>query len=90
MVTEKDWMSFKENYIRKVFKDGYSVISATGHWYDTAAHRMITEATYMVICNYKKSAATSKQIDSLCYWYKTLFQQQSVMRVDKRARTYFE
>jgi len=89
MVTEKEWNSFKETYISKVFKQGSSVSSVQGNWYDTAARKLITEPTYMVSCYYKKSPAISKQIDSLCSWYKTLFKQQSVLRVDKKVKAHF-
>ncbi len=85
MVNEKDWNNFKENYIRKVFKEGSTVISVSGNWYDTASHQLITEPNYVVIYYYKKSPQISRQIDSLRYWYKNLFQQQSVLRVDKKT-----
>jgi hypothetical protein len=89
MVNEKEWTHFKENYIRKVFKEGSTVISVSGNWYDTARHELITEPTYVVIYYYKKSPRLSRQIDSLRYWYKNLFQQQSVLRVDKKANASF-
>jgi hypothetical protein len=43
----------------------------------------------MVSYNYKKSPAISKQIDSLRAWYKNLFNQQSVLRVDKKVKAQF-
>lgn len=89
MITEKEWNDFKENHIIKVFKEGNSVFSSVGNWYDTAAHKMITEPSYMVVYNYKKSSLISRQIDSLANLYKKLFNQQSVLRVDKKTRTWF-
>ena len=89
MVSEKEWNNFRENYISKVFKEGSTVISTSGSWLDPSSHKLITEPGYVVIYNYKKSAFISKQIDSLRYWYKTLYQQQSVMRVDKKTQTRF-
>jgi Protein of unknown function (DUF3574) len=89
MVTEAEWNQFKENYINKVFKEGSSVINVTGNWYDPDHHKMITEPTYLVIYDYKPSNRISKQIDSLRYWYKTLFQQQSVLRVDRKVKASF-
>ena len=89
MVTANDWDLFKENYIRKVCKEGSTVINVTGNWYDTAQHKLIIEPTYVVIYYYKKSPAVSKQIDSLRYWYKHLFQQESVLRVDKNVAASF-
>ena len=88
-VTESEWNDFKEKYISKVFKEGSTVINVTGNWYDPDAHKLITEPTYKVIYFYKKSGDVSKQIDSLRYWYKTLFQQQSILRVDKKVKASF-
>jgi len=89
MVTETEWKQFKENYINKVFKEGNTVINATGSWFDPDNHKMITEPAYLVIYDYKPSTHISKQIDSLRYWYKKLFQQQSVLRVDKKVKLSF-
>lgn len=88
-VTESEWNNFKENYVSKVFKEGSTVINVTGNWYDPDAHKLITEPTYKVIYFYKKSNNVSKQIDSLRYWYKTLFQQQSILRVDRKVKASF-
>lgn len=88
-VTETEWNQFKENYISKVFREGSTVINVTGNWYDPEARKLITEPTYQVIYFYKKSDAVSRQIDSLRNWYKTLFKQQSVLRVDKKVRARF-
>lgn len=88
-VTEAEWNRFKENYISKVFKEGSSVINLTGNWYDPQSHKLISEPTYKVIYFYKRSRQISIQIDSLRYWYKTLFQQQSVLRVDKKVKASF-
>ena len=89
MVTEKEWNSFKEEYISKVFKEGCSIIHVEGAWKDTSTNELITEPTYQVVYYYKTSPAVSRQIDSLRYWYQTLYQQQSVLRVDKNVKTSF-
>jgi len=89
MVSETEWNQFKENYISKVFKEGSSVVNVSGNWYDPDSHKLITEPTYKVIYFYKRSGTISRQIDSLRYWYKTLFQQQSVLRVDRKVRASF-
>src|SRR5882757_1984784 len=82
MITEKEWNSFREDRLVKVFKEGSTILNGTGNWYDPVNHKLITEPTYVVIYFYKRSRQLSKQIDSLTYWYKTMFQQQSVLRVD--------
>ncbi len=88
-VTETEWNEFKEKYISRVFKEGSTVVNVTGNWYDPDARKLITEPTYQVIYFYKRSDAVSRQIDSLRYWYRSLFQQQSVLRVDKKVKAQF-
>jgi hypothetical protein len=89
MITENEWKNFKETRISKAFKEGSTVLNGVGNWYDSASHKLITEPTFVVIYFYKNSREISKQIDSLRYWYKTTFQQQSVLRVDKKVKTRF-
>jgi hypothetical protein len=88
-VTQDEWKAFKEKYIANTFKDGSTIVNATGHWLDTDTHKLITEATYVVTCYYKRSKSVSRKIDSLRYWYKTNFQQQSVLRVDRKVKAMF-
>lgn len=88
-VTAAEWDRFKKDYISKVFKEGSTVVPVTGNWLDTAQRQLITEPTYVVIYFHKRSLQVSKQIDSLRYSYKTLFQQQSVLRVDKKVNAAF-
>lgn len=88
-ITEKEWNSFKENQIASVFKKGSTILHGSGNWYDSVSHQLITEPTYVVVYFYKRSPQVSKQIDSLRYWYKTMFQQQSVLRVDKKVKAVF-
>lgn len=89
MITEADWNHFRENQIAKIFTRGCTVIKASGNWLDPVTGKLITEPGYVVICYYKKSSKMSQQIDSLRYWYKTMFNQQSILRVDKKAKASF-
>ncbi|MBD0377144.1 MAG: DUF3574 domain-containing protein [Flavisolibacter sp.] len=85
-VSKQEWQVFAEQYISKVFPQGSSVVTTTGHWYDTAQHRLVTEPSRIILSVNKMSSHLSKQIDSLRYWYKTLYQQQSVLRVDRKVK----
>jgi hypothetical protein len=89
MITEIEWTDFRNTQIAKVFDRGYTVIKASGNWLDPITHKLITEPSYLVICYYKKSSQMSQQIDSVRNWYKIMFQQQSVLRVDKKAKAAF-
>lgn len=89
MITAAEWESFRKDHIAKVFKEGSTVINSSGNWYDPVNRKLISEPTYVVVYFYKRSPRVSQQIDSLRYWYKTMYQQQSVLRVDKKVRTDF-
>jgi len=89
LITEAEWNSFRENQIAKVFKNGCTVIKASGNWLNPDTHKLITEPSHVVICYYKRSAQMSQQIDSLRYWYKVMFNQQSILRVDKKVKVTF-
>ncbi len=89
MITDTEWKGFKEIYISRVFKEGSTIVNVSGNWLDPESRKLITEPTYVVIYFYKPSTFISKQIDSLRNSYKTLFKQQSVLRVDKKVKTSF-
>lgn len=89
MVTPEEWNNFKETQLERVFKEGSTTINVVGNWYDSSSKKLISEPTYLVTYYYKKSATTSKQIDSLRNLYKNLFQQQSILRVDKKVKANF-
>lgn len=85
-VTAKEWDDFVKQHISSVFADGSTIIRAAGNWYDTAAKQVYREPTYMVIAIHPKNKAYSNRIDDLRNLYKTLYHQQSVLRVDKKVR----
>lgn len=85
-VTDNEWNVFVEQYVSRVFTDGSTVIHSSGNWYDTAQKKIIIEPTKIVTSINKMTPQLSSQIDSLRYWYKRLYQQQSVLRVDKKVK----
>jgi hypothetical protein len=89
IITENEWTHFKETEIAKAFKEGTTILPGTGTWYDTASNKLISEPTYVVVYFYKHSGSVSKRIDSLRSLYKTLFNQQSILRVDKKVKAVF-
>lgn len=89
MLTAAEWKAFKEGQVTRVFKEGCTILEGSGNWYDPDRRQQITEPTYVVVYLYKPSRQLSQQIDSLREWYKTRFQQQSVLRVDKKVKARF-
>jgi len=89
MITEAEWNGFKDTHISKVFTLGSTTTRATGSWYDPDTHKLISEPTYVVSYFHKKSPLISRQIDTLRNLYKNMFQQQSILRVDRKVQASF-
>ena len=85
-VSEKEWDQFVEKYVARVFPDGSTIQDATGNWYDTATHKLVTEPSKVVIAIGRLSTRQDEMIDSLRFWYKHIHLQQSVLRVDKKVK----
>ena len=85
-VSENDWRSFANQHINKVYPNGSTVIKGEGSWYDTATHSIIREETRLVVSVNKMTPQLSAQIDSLRFYYKQLFNQQSVLRTDRKVK----
>ena len=88
-VTAAEWNSFVQQYISRRFAAGFSVIKVDGKWQDTQTHQLISEPTYLVLILHKRSKQLSAAIDSLRSQYKTLFNQQSVLRTDQQVKANF-
>lgn len=86
IVSETEWNDFVRQYVSKVFPEGSTIQDATGNWYDTSQHKLVTEPSKVVIAINHRSASLDRQIDSLRYWYKALYRQQSVLRVDRKVK----
>lgn len=86
MVTETEWNTFVQQYVSKVYPEGSTVIKATGNWYDTAQRKLIAEPSNMIVAINRMTPKLNRQIDSLRYWYKVLYRQQSVLRIDKKVK----
>ena len=85
-VSEKEWNDFVVQYVSKVFPEGSTVENACGNWYDTAQHKLVLEPSKVLTAINKPSDKLDEQIDTLRNWYKRLYQQQSVLRVDRKVK----
>lgn len=88
-ITKEEWNNFKENRLSAVFKEGSTIFNGTGNWYDPDKNQLISEPTYVVVYLHKKSSHVSHEIDSLRFLYKQMFQQQSVLRTDRKIKVSF-
>jgi len=87
-VTAEQWKQYSDSSLSKIFTIGYTTRKTTGHWYDPDKKSQITENTYVVTVLNKLTPALSKKIDSIVQVYKTLYQQQAILRVDKKVRKF--
>ena len=88
-VTKEEWKDFKAKHISGVFKEGSTTVDATGNWLDPVSRELIAEPTYIIIYYHKRSSRASARIDSLRNLYKRVFEQQSVLRVDRKVHAQF-
>lgn len=85
-ITSEEWTDFKQTFLRSYFTAGFTELAAKGSWYDSALAQNITEPTILIIYIHPQTQAESLKIDSLRNVYKSIFQQQSVLRTDKKIK----
>ena len=89
IITDTVWNTFVENNIAVTFYKGFTILTTEGRWLDEKSGKIYTEPSHMVISINKMNHRLSQHIDSLRTTYKKIFQQQSVLRVDKKAKISF-
>lgn len=88
-VTDQQWKNFSDSVITRYFPEGYTEITATGHWKDTQTQETITEPTKMVSFLGKVSVQRNAALDSVSQQYIRRFRQQSVLRADSKIHMRF-
>jgi hypothetical protein len=63
--------------------------SAQGRWLDEKNKKIYAEPSHVVISVNKMNKNLSEKIDSLRAAYKNIFQQESVLRIDKKVKVSF-
>jgi hypothetical protein len=79
-VTDKEWISFVNNYIIPKFTDGLTVVDSTGQWRNKSG-KLIKEKSKIVILLYPDSIKSEGLIEAIRENYKTLFHQESVLKI---------
>jgi len=79
-VPEKEWTSFLDNYIVPKFTDGLTVVDSTGQWRNKSG-KLIKEKSKIVILVYPSSKKAEESIETIRENYKTLFHQESVLKI---------
>lgn len=88
-VSERDWQAFVTAEIAPRFPEGFSVLDGAGFWRDAATKKTISEKSRLVVRLHADGAAADAAIGAIVDSYKTRFQQDAVMRVDRPVCTQF-
>lgn len=76
----RGWRRFLANTVTRRFPAGLTVIEAKGQW--RGAHGLDHEASRVVTIIYRRDDDSDAKIEAIRTAYKTVFKQQSVLRVD--------
>lgn len=82
-VSERDWRAFVTAEIAPRFPEGFSVLDGAGFWRDAASAKTISEKSKVVVRMHAEGADADAAIAAIVAAYKTRFQQDAVMRVDR-------
>ncbi|MDQ0911869.1 hypothetical protein QFZ22_007854 [Streptomyces canus] len=89
-VTDRQFMAFVDKEVTPGFPDGLTVQSGRGRWRDVSG-RIWKERSYELILLYpvERAFASDRRIEEVRRAYEKTFGQESVGRVDDRARADF-
>jgi len=81
-VSESEWQKFLVDEVTPRFPEGMTIIEASGQ-YRSSSGTIIREPSRVLIILYpkKKRVEADQKIDAICYAYKRIFKQESVLRV---------
>jgi hypothetical protein len=82
-VSERAWQAFVSTEIAPRFPEGFSVLDGAGFWRDAATAKTISEKSKVVVRMHAGGATADDAIGAIVAAYKTQFQQDAVMRVDR-------
>ena len=88
-VSERQWQTFVGAEIAPKFPEGFSVIDGAGFWRDGATRKTISEKSKVVVRMHASGTDADAVIGTIVAAYKTQFQQDAVMRVDRPVCTQF-
>ncbi len=88
-VSERAWAAFVAGEITPRFPEGFSVLDGAGFWRDAKTQRTISEKSKVVVRMHAAGGEADSAIGAIVAAYKTQFQQDAVMRVDRPVCTQF-
>jgi hypothetical protein len=88
VVSESEWQQFVEEYITPRFKNGLTVVDASGQWMDKNG-KITAERTRIVILLHDGREQAESSIEYIRDKYKQLFGQESVLRISTCAEVVY-
>ena len=88
VVSEVEWESFVEEYITPRFRDGLTIVDASGQWMDKKG-KITKERARIVILFHGGSEEAERSIEYIRDKYKQLFGQESVLRISMCAEVVY-
>ena len=83
VVSSRAFDAFVRAEVAPRFPEGFTVIDGAGFWRDRASQRTISERSKVVVRLHGGDAAADQAIGAIIAAYKTAFNQEAVLRVDK-------
>ena len=88
LVSQSEWERFVEEYITPRFKNGLTIVDASGQWMDKKGE-ITKERARIVILFHGGSEEAERSIEYIRDKYKQLFGQESVMRISMCAEVVY-
>jgi Protein of unknown function (DUF3574) len=89
LISDSSWNAFIKEYAGKTFANGFTIVSSEGRWVDMSLKKMYAEPSRVVISVNHMNQQLSTKIDSLISCYKKIFEQEAVLRIDKKVKVSF-
>lgn len=86
-VSEDEWQAFVDAELTPRFPDGLTQLNGQGQW--KGKDGVVKEASRVVILLHPSDSASERKIEALREAYKLKFHQESVLRVQQKARADF-
>jgi len=86
-IDQAEWERFVEFEVTPRFPDGLTVIPGSGQW--KSGQKIVRENTRVLIVMHPRDVQADKKIEEIREAYKKRFGQESVMRVDEKAKVGF-
>ena len=82
-VSARAFDAFVAREVAPRFPEGFTVLDGAGFWRDNTSQRTIAEKSKVVVRLHGGDAAADQAIGAIVEAYKTTFDQESVLRVDR-------